>query len=108
MSIVSYENLEAFGEIPKMLSPASDVPMWQQIDAGYQHGGGWNDFEGFTVSKTEGGKYRITYPGDPAHVEVGRIRFGSQQIILFDYDWVLWMSLNVDGDMVEHKIARID
>lgn len=108
MSIVSYENLHLFGMIPHMLQPASDEPMWKQIHRGYGHGGGWNDYNGFTVHKNEDGKYRLSHAGDPDLHEIGRIRFGSQMIVLFDYAWVLWMSLNIDGDMVEHKIARID
>lgn len=108
MSVVTYDNLHLFGMIPHMLNPASDEPMWQQIHRGYSHGGGWRDFEGFDVSKAPDNKYRLHFPGDPAYDEIGRIRFGSQMIVLFQYDWVLWMSLNIDGDMVEYKVARID
>lgn len=108
MSIVAYENLNAFGLIPMMLNPASDEEMWKQIDRNYAHGGGWRDYDGFTVVKQDNGKYHLQHSGDPDLKEIGRIRFGSQMIVLFDYSWVLWMSLNIDGDMVEHKIARID
>jgi hypothetical protein len=108
MSIVTYQNLDAFGMIPDMLNPASDEPMWKQIDRNYAHGGGWKDYKGFTVHKDDNGKYRLSHEGDPDLHEIGRIRFGSQMIVLFDYSWVLWMSLNIDGDMVDHKIARVD
>lgn len=100
--VISYDNLDAFGFIPMMLSPTNMTPMWKQVDQGYAHGGGWNDFDGFEVSTDDEGKYMLTYPGDPAYHERGRIVFGDEMLVIFDYSWVLW----VHGD--EHKIARID
>jgi hypothetical protein len=108
MSIVSYNNLDAFGLIPNWLLPSSDEPIWQQVHRHYAHGGGWHDNNSFTVHKNEDGTYRLSHEGDPDLHERGRIRLGSQMLVAFDYSWMLWMSLNVDGDMVEHKIARID
>jgi hypothetical protein len=108
MSIASYENLHMFGMIPAWINPASDEPLWQQVHRNYGHGGGWRDYNGFTPIKTADGKYILRHAGDPDLPEFGRIRLGSQMLVIFDCSWVMWMSLNIDGDMVEHKIARID
>lgn len=108
MTRVSYENLDAFGLIPDMLNPASTELMWKQIDAAYGHGGGWHDFNGFAVTKDGDGKYHMQYPGDPAYDEIGRIRFDQQMLVMFDYGWVLWVLLDADSNMIEHKVARVD
>jgi len=93
-------NEAAWGIIPQFISPHNTAPLWQQIHEFYAHGGGWNDFNGFTV--TAGDPYTMTYPGDPPLVEIGRISMNDQLLILFPHSWVLW----TDG--TDTKVARID
>jgi hypothetical protein len=92
-----------WGMIPHFLSPHSEQPLWEQIHNNYSHGGGWNDFDKFEVTKdADTGKYTLTYPGDPAYVERDRLTMGDEVLVLFDYSWILW----TDG--TDTKVARID
>jgi hypothetical protein len=87
--------------IPAFLSAHSDLPLWEQVHNCYSHGGGWNDFHGFTPSQVDG-KYILSYAGDPDMHERGRIVIGDEMLVLFPASFVLWLK----GD--EHKVARID
>lgn len=93
---------ELWGFILDMLQPESELPMWEQVDKGYRHGGGWQDFDQFDVTKNEDGTYTMTYPGDPPLQQRDNIIFGDEMLVMFSYSWILW----VKGD--EQKVARID
>lgn len=97
-------NEAAWGLIPFFLSPFNPKPLWEQIHDQYRHGGGWRDFDGFTVSVNEDGQYSIEYAGDPPMHEIGRITYGNELILLFDHSWLLW----TDTESGEEKVARVD
>lgn len=92
----------ALGFIPTFLYPHDPRTTREQLHEGYLHGGGWQPFDGFTVSKT-GETYSITYPGDPAFHEIARIYFRDDLIVLFPYSWVLLVP--AEGEM---EISRMD
>lgn len=81
-----------------------------QINASYGHGGGWNDFPGFKLRKsehTDGGdfaaSYALHYPGDPAYREMSRAYLRDELIVLFQHAWVA--VIQKDGSF---RAARID
>lgn len=96
---------QLWGIIPSFINPyKTDTPMWQEVDLNYAHGGGWRDFEGFTVSQTENDTYQLEYAGDPPLPELGRITRGTEVLAIFDHAWCLW----ADTESGETKVARID
>lgn len=92
----------ALGFIPMFLHPHDPRTTREQLHEGYAHGGGWQPFDGFTISKI-GETYTITYPGDPAFHEIARIYFRDDLIVLFPYSWVLLVP--AEGEM---EISRMD
>jgi hypothetical protein len=73
-------------------------PAREQLDEHYQHGGGWQPFEGFKLQRN----HRIKYPatGDGA---AGMMRFRDEMIVWYPHAWI--MILQKDGS---HEICRMD
>lgn len=94
---------EALGYVPSFLNEDDPRPAVEQIDSNYAHGGGWRDFDGFDVQQDEHGRYRLTYPGDPAYREQARILFRDEVIVAFSFAWFL-----VASPGKAHRIARLD
>jgi hypothetical protein len=90
------------GMIPLMLSPHDERPMVEQLNEGYQHGGGWQPFKGFSVNSS-GDYYYLTYPNDPPYKERARITMNGETLAVFDSAWVLV----IDKEGKNH-IARMD
>lgn len=91
---------DMLGFIPMFLHENDPRPAKEQLDSNYQHGGGWNSFNGFTLNKET---MAITYPGDPAlyPFAVGTLR--DEKIYIYPYAWVL--ILQPDGSF---EISRMD
>lgn len=89
---------EALGFLPHFLSEANPEKAAKQIDANYQHGGGWNSFKGFTM--TERG---LEYPGDPPIVLLAEAQLRDETIRLYQHAWVA--IVQPDGSF---DVARID
>ena len=87
------------GPIPYWLDEADPRPAKEQLDEHYQHGGGWQPFEGFKLLK--GG--RIKYPGDPAHKPLAMMQLREEVIMVYPRAWV--MILQKDGSF---EICRMD
>ena len=61
--LIDGATLDDVGLIPHFLDENDPRPAREQFDEHYQHGGGWQPFEGFKFKiKTN----EIKYPGDPA------------------------------------------
>lgn len=86
--IVMIGDIGALGYIPTMLSPLDERDMVSQLDAGYQHGGGWKDFEGFEASM-KGAVWVIQYPNDPPYIERARVSMNGETLVMFDHAWVM-------------------
>jgi hypothetical protein len=89
------------GFIPSFLNDESDKPAKEQIDDHYQHGGGWNSFDGFRIVRQN--PMTIKYPEDPELRAIARIRVNDETVYIFPMAWVLIMQK--DGSW---EIARID
>jgi hypothetical protein len=72
------------GFIPTFLSLADPRPAREQLDAHYQHGGGWRPQEGFTMH----GGMSLHYPGDPAFRPLAMARFRDEKIVIYEHEYV--------------------
>ena len=93
---------EVVGYIPQMLSEDNPASAQEQLHKGYLHGGGWNDFNGFTLVNKDG-RYGLQYPGDPVMKERSRTRLRDEVVVLFDYSWIAVIQPNGD-----YRVARFD
>ena len=98
-----WNNIERAGLLPMMVSEISEADAVTQLNNGYAHGGGWNDFNGFTLEKAPSGEYSLAYPGDPAMLQVASAKLRDELIVLFAYDWVA--VIQPDGS---YRVARMD
>lgn len=89
----------------------------EQIDANYQHGGGWRDFDQKKWRVTKSGwmmhdeRYApsIQYPGDPTYIPVAYTIWGEKVVCLYLHAWVGVFAYDVERAtwILEH-LARID
>ncbi len=86
------------GELVDMLSDLDPRPAREQLNEGYQHGGGWCPMEGFTIDK-EG----LHFPGDRALRPICMTKLRDETITVFEADWVVIQQ--PDGTF---EVARMD
>lgn len=79
--------IEDMGLVPMMLSEHDPRSAKEQLDAGYQHGGGWHHFNGFELRSDDS----IKYPGDPVLKPIIEIRFRDERIIMYPHAWFMVM-----------------
>lgn len=101
--MLSFTNMEVAGFIPQWLSEADPRPAVEQIHAAYGHGGGWNDFEGFSLSGAPEIGYYLSYPGDPPTHELSRATLRDETLVLFQHSW--FAVIQPDGSF---RVARLD
>jgi hypothetical protein len=92
--------IEAAGYIPFWLNLADMRGAAEQIHDNYQHGGGWNRFEGFVFRPKDGS---IKYPGDPRLFPVAVAQLRDETIYVYRYGWV-----GIEQRNHAFEIARID
>lgn len=110
-----------FGAVPTWIDPKDPIHLKDQIHRNYLHGGGWNEFEGFSVYVDYQGYLNIKYPGDPAYREIGRGMINHcgkiAVIAFFRHSWVAilgedaWTAAVGPNPTIDNKhvnIARID
>ena len=101
--MLRFTNMDVVGLIPHFLDENDPRSAIEQIDAKYQHGGGWRDFKGH---KLEGGgdkPYTLKYPGDPITHELSRATLRDEVLVFFKYSWLA--VIQTDGS---HRIAKLD
>lgn len=110
--MIMFSNMEVAGLLPSFLDEADERGAVEQIDAHYQHGGGWKDFTGFILGGHIDRGYTLQYPGDPPEREVSRAVMRGELIVLFESSWVAVikpdMTFSQDGWLGDYKVARID
>jgi len=77
-------NWEHLGFIPDMLSENNPKSATQQLNDGYQHGGGWTPFNGHALLPDNS----IKYPGDPPHKPIAEMRLRDELILIYEHSWV--------------------
>ena len=115
--MLDFDNNLVAGFLPEFLNDADERGAVEQIDAAYAHGGGWRDFDKFTLA-TNGrhsgmrpdAKAQLIYPGDRPMRELSRAVLhkgqpNEEQIVLFECEWVAVYPTNDHG---KYRVARID
>jgi len=90
---------EHLGLIPAWLTTNDPRPAREQIDGWYQHGGGWNPFDGFKMNAL----YHLIYPDDPPLVPLAKAQLRNETILFYRHSWVA--IVQHDGTF---EVARID
>jgi hypothetical protein len=90
---------DRLGYLPTFLSEDDPRPAYQQIDANYEHGGGWRSFPGFTMLPNGD----LSYPGDPPTQLLAETKLRDEVIRFYQRSWVA--IIQPDGS---YDIARID
>lgn len=97
----SHDVFDLTGYIPQMLSLLDPRPAVEQLNENYAHGGGWHDFQGFTL--VPGDEPKLTYPGDPPTHAIAYWELRDELIILFENSWVAVVQPNGS-----YRISRMD
>lgn len=72
------------GFIPAMLSEENPKLAKEQLDDGYQHGGGWSPFVGFRLEDDNS----LHYPGDPPMFPLAYAMLRDELILFYPFAWV--------------------
>ena len=93
------------GLIPYFLFEDVDLPAREQFDNNYQHGGGWNPMEGWTLNSDLTLQYGDPDEegADPPLSPYAKTMFGDELIVIYPYAWVVIQQL--DGSF---EVARMD
>jgi hypothetical protein len=79
-----WSNEEWAGFLPEALRNNDPRSAVEQLDAWYQHGGGWRDFEGFELLDNDS----IAYPGDEPLRPLAATYLRDEHILLYPGSWV--------------------
>lgn len=88
-----------FGLIPQFINEHDPRGAVEQLDANYQHGGGWFRMNGFEMLEGE----RLKYPGDPPLDPLGEMTLRDERIVIYNYGVVA--VIQKDGSF---EAARMD
>ena len=69
----------------QMLSASDPRPAKEQLDSGYQHGGGWQPMEGWTLIHPH---YAIAYPGDQTLFPLAVAKLRDELVLIYPHDFV--------------------
>ena len=95
------DDFDVIGFLGGMLDEDDPRPAKEQFDANYQHGGGWQRFDGHTFGGLDNPS--LKYPGDPVLYPVARAKLRDESIFLYPYSWVCIVQPNGD-----YEVARMD
>jgi hypothetical protein len=90
---------EMLGYIPGWIHEDDSRPIKEQIDNNYRHGGGWYNFQGFTMAENG----NLHYPGDPPTLLLFEAKLRDETIRFYQHSWVA--IVQKDGSF---EVARID
>lgn len=72
--------MDHLGFIPSFLSADDPRPAREQLDANYQHGGGWRPMKGFHLFPNN----NLKYPGDPIMKPIAWAQLRDETIVVYD------------------------
>jgi hypothetical protein len=98
-AVIPQQMWDALGYIPDFLDINNPKTAIEQFDIAYKHGGGWSNFQGFTLLDN----MRIRYPGDNPLKPFAMATFRDQEIYVYPGPWVMVKSS--DGSF---QISRMD
>jgi hypothetical protein len=76
---------DMLGLLPGMLDEHDPRPAREQLNANYQHGGGWRPFYGFTLNTDD---LSLSYPGDPPMRALAVTMLRDEMIVFSECSWV--------------------
>jgi hypothetical protein len=76
---------DILGFIPHFLSPNDPRPAAEQINANYQHGGGWRAQPGFKLNPVT---RALKYPGDPPLLPLAEAHLRDELILFYEYEYL--------------------
>lgn len=85
--LVEGHSVEELGLIPGFLNPDDPRSAREQLDAGYQHGGGWRPMEGFELIGPPD-PFCLKYPGDPMIEPFAMTRVHDEFVLVYPHDIV--------------------
>lgn len=77
-------NADWLGFIPMMLNEADPRDAVTQLHEAYAHGGGWHDFNGFTLLPSGD----LSCPGDPITRRIATATLRNETINIYEHAWV--------------------
>ena len=86
---------EIIGPIPLWLDEEDPRPAREQLDEHYQHGGGWQPFKGFKLTKG----WSIEYDGDEALKPLALMKLRDEVVAIYQYGWVMILQPNGSFDV---------
>lgn len=90
----------AVGILDTMATEEWKVPVAEQFQKTYAHGGGWMPFDGFIFDPEE---LTLSYPGDPVMPAIAKAQVNDETILVFSHAWVA--IVQSDGS---YEVARMD
>ena len=90
---------DQLGFIPFFLDENNPASAREQLDAGYQHGGGWRPFKGFTMLSND----NLEYPGDPPTRPLFETTLRHETVRVYESSWVA--IIQPDGSF---EVCRMD
>jgi hypothetical protein len=79
---------ERLGFLPQLLDDGDPRSAKEQMNTNYAHGGGWNKFDGFTMSQD---KMSLRYPGDPPFKLIAVSQLHDEVLMFYEHDWLVIM-----------------
>ena len=96
---------EHLGLIPGFIDTGSDESLVTQLNAGYQHGGGYPGDKGWQAKwKYNATHHKLLYPGDPPFAALWRLVKGDEELIVFEHDIVMVNRISTS----EFVVGRMD
>jgi hypothetical protein len=89
---------DEIGIIPSFLDEDDPRPAREQLDANYQHGGGWRSLPNFDLDGTT-----LKYPGDPPMQPIAAMQLRNEMVLIYPSAFV--MVLQKHGTF---EVARMD
>ena len=90
---------DQLGFLPGFLDNDDPRSVRQQIDANYQHGGGWRPFPGFLMLKN----HTLHYKGDPPTPPLAKCVLRDETVYFYEGAFIAVQQL--DGS---YEVARVD
>jgi hypothetical protein len=97
------EPIDLVGYTPEFLSEEDERDAVTQLNENYEHGGGWRQFDGFSLAYSLEGNPELHYDDDPITEAVAQWELRDEKIVLFDHAWVA--VIQPDGSF---RVARMD
>ncbi len=106
MWILNESKKEQLGFLTVIFDPTEELPYVDQANQRYAHGGGWRDFEGFTIDPDS---MSLVYPDDPPIKCIGTLLGKPDEIVaVYEHSWVAVISTATNNPNDGARFCRMD